>query len=239
MPFRRLPNSVDTLDKAMIALRDKMSTNPTSLPFSDALSTRFQAFAPGFVQKVVDSQSLLQDQGKATVNAVASQEKLAMIESHFIQVFNFRIARGESPATDRAFYKIDFDDDTVPKLTSKADVKLWAGQLTLGEAKRVSKGGAPMVDPSATLLQNASNDYTAKLKIQSDFKTSYDKIQEELAAMLEEGLELIRDIWDEIEFTYHKEKPPSMRRKSMEWGVVYVLRPDEQAEEGVLPAEGV
>lgn len=235
MPYRRLPKSIDSLNNAIIALKSKIDSNEDNLPFSEASLLLFQNFEPFFMQTVIDVQSILNEQGKATADANISRSRLLMVVSHFIQVFNFNVARGEFLSTDRAYYKIDINDNTVPYIGSKSSLLLWARHLILGEERRINEGGVPMNNPSISLVEQALNDYTEKYKIQSDYKTSYDIKQEELSAMFHKGLEIIREIWDEIEFTYHRDSYPSLRRKCMEWGIVYLLRPKEKLEDNILP----
>jgi hypothetical protein len=43
--------------------------------------------------------------------------------------------------------------------------------------------------------------------------------------MREEVDDLIRDIWDELDFAFRKEPAPSKRRRLREWGVAFESRP--------------
>ena len=44
------------------------------------------------------------------------------------------------------------------------------------------------------------------------------------------GDDLVRDIWDELEFSHRKDSPAARRRRCREWGVVYRERRKEISE---------
>jgi len=111
-------------------------------------------------------------------------------------------------------------------------------RLIKGEAKRIAAGGMPMTNPDIAEVQTAYNAFIVEHNKQSTAKDKYDSEQEDVEDMRPETDEFIlHDLWDEIEFTFRKEEPSSLRRKAREWGVVYVSRPEEEPEEGILPAE--
>uniref|UniRef100_UPI003569B6B0 hypothetical protein n=1 Tax=Draconibacterium sp. TaxID=1965318 RepID=UPI003569B6B0 len=69
---------------------------------------------------------------------------------------------------------------------------------------------------------------------QSAEKQAFDAENKDVLDMLPEIDELIRDIYDEVEFYYRKETPPNRRKLAREWGVSYVSRPGEEPEDEVV-----
>ena len=64
---------------------------------------------------------------------------------------------------------------------------------------------------------------------QSTKKDALNAEQEDVAALRPTVDLLVRDIWDEVEFTFRHDAPSSLRAKAREYGVVYASRPGELA----------
>ena len=77
------------------------------------------------------------------------------------------------------------------------------------------------VSAAATALQNNEN-------LQSTAKDAFDLAQEAVADQRPTVDDLIKDLWDTIEFNLRNEEASSLRRKAREWGVVY--DDDDEAE---------
>jgi hypothetical protein len=237
MPFRFLPNSDPTRIAALDAAATKASGVPAAdLPYPADVATRLGTLRSQFKQEAGEAAVALSEQTQATAEANIDFLALEMVVRHFIQVFNLAVDRGLYPASARAYYKLDVASGNVPPMDSQSAVTTWASDLIEGEAKRVAVAGAPMSHPSAANVQTALTAYGASSKNQSDAKDDYDDEQGQVAALRPAVDELIVDLWDEIEHTYRKLDGPGKRRKSREWGVVYVPRPGEEPEEELPPA---
>lgn len=238
MPSRRLPNTDDGRLSAMRAAKNKAeSTSATDLAFSAETLKRLDDFLPLFRQEMNERGEALSGQAESTGEKEQAQERAAMFISHFIQGFNHAVARGKYSAADRAYYQLHVNQEDLPELSSASDVTLWGKNLIDGEAARTAAGGEAMSNPTIAEVEVAYNDFVQKDQAQSAQKDEYDKEQEDVEAKRPEADDLVLDIWDEVEFTFRKDDPPSKRRKAREYGVVYVSRPGEEPEEGVLPAE--
>jgi|SRR3972149_3798440 len=237
MPYRKLPDTDEGRLKALQGAKNKADSLPGGAvrAFSDDTLAHLDAFLPNYNTQMQERGSALSVQSQASLDEDNAFDTCALFISHFIQVFNFGIERGVHPASARAFYQLDVNQEDLPRLTQESDVTLWGKNLIDGEAARVTAGGTPMQNPNIAQVTAKYNDWIAKSNLQSNKKDSYDKEQEDVAALREECDDLILDIWDEVEFTFRKDEAPSKRRKCREYGVVYVSRPGEEPEEGVLP----
>ena len=59
---------------------------------------------------------------------------------------------------------------------------------------------------------------------------SVDRESEDVERLRAEVADLVRDIWDELEFVHRKDSPAARRRRCREWGVVYRERRREISE---------
>jgi hypothetical protein len=150
-----------------------------------------------------------------------------MFISHFFQSFNNGVDRGMFPKDDRGFYQLPISSGAVPDLKSEEKIITWGDRIVAGDPLRVAAGGAPMAMPTAAEVTAELNAYKAENNIQSNLKGAYDQAQEAVAALRPETDSLILRMWNEIETAYSEEAAPSKRRKSREWGVVYIPSPGE------------
>ena len=86
------------------------------------------------------------------------------------------------------------------------------------------------VMPSAAEVSTALTAYEGELAFQTAAKDALDGEQEDVNALRPAADQLIKDIWDEVEFALRQLDPPSLRRRAREWGVTYALRPGEPEE---------
>ena len=236
MPFRQLPSTDAGRLQALNAAKTK-ADNSTAAQQAITAETRaaIDTLAPAFAKEVQERGTALSGQTAASAALTTAMDTLRTLVSHYFQVMNFAIGRGDIPASARAFYQLGVGEESVPALGQEADVDLWARRIADGEVARTAAGGVPMAMPSAAQVAAAHTDFTAKQKAQSTSKDAFDKEQGDVVNLRETVDEAVRDVWDEVEFTYRKEEAANLRRKAREWGVVYALRPGEPAETPPTP----
>ncbi len=229
---RRLPRTVDDVRRAFNMAERKVhaieNNGGEDVAFSKITLEKVRLFNPKFKTEVGERIDALENQTSVTSEKVAVRNQLVMNMSHFVQVLNQTIDRGIFKATDRNFYGIDTNDNSVPTLYNEADIEKWAMQFVEGDEKRVRKGGVPMGFPSANELKEKYNAFVALDEKQSDTKSKYDKEQEDVMNLMDEARFIVRNIWDEVEFAYRYEDASSKRRKCREYGVVYVSTNGEE-----------
>lgn len=253
MPVIDRPNTDAQRLQAMEAAKLKADVTPAaSLAFSADTLARLVAFLPNFNTQVQERGSALSAQAGVTTLADKAKTKLKLFISHFFQVFDFGIAREVYTADQRAHFQLDVNQEALPQLDTEQQIQLWAGRIVTGDAARTAAGGAAMTNPTAAQVEAEQATYVTAQGNQSVKKEAYDTEQEDVAALRPEADDIIADIWDEVEFTFRKDTPPSKRRKAREYGVVYrprtgeTLSPDDFSITGKvtdsntnLPIEGV
>ena len=239
MAKRKLPRSVADYLTATKAAKTKADAigDVTKIAFSAATYDRLNGFIPIFGTEVNERKEALVNQTNATAEKNQAYEKAAIYASQFFQVFNFGVYRGVFNETDRPFYGLDVNDGNTPVINSDSDLLLWGDNLIDGEAARIAAEGTPMSMPSAAEFETEFNKFKDLQIAQSQLKDQYDKEQEDVAALLDDADLLVRDIWDEVEFTFRHDAAASKRRKCREYGIVYVNDKNEVIIDPVEPVE--
>lgn len=182
----------------------------------------------------------LKKQAMITLTTQKENAKLvcSMYVSHFIQVFNFGVARGVYPADDRSFYSLDVANGFVPELRSEDDILLWSNRIVNGDAARVAAGGAAMSNPTAAEVHTKLTAFGSLRMPHSTASDAYDAALETLDALNPEADKVIKKVWDEVETFYNEEDPSSMRENARKWGVVYIRTGGSKTISGKVTRQG-
>jgi len=228
MPYRRLPNTDAARFKALtIALKKAKEIPPFQLAFSQATYRRILAFMPQFEKAMAQYKSTYSHQIKKNKEYLASLKKAKLYISHFVQVLNMAITRGEFPASTRIFFSIEEKDSRVPTLNTELSVIEWGDKIIRGEELRKMKGLTPVSNPSAAIVkvrfENFKDAYNFQKTLQKDNKRALDI----LGKLRDEADEIILAIWNEVEESYKNDTEKARRDKAIEYGLIYVYRKNE------------
>ncbi|MEO5714274.1 MAG: hypothetical protein ABIT37_12375 [Luteolibacter sp.] len=232
MPFRQLPASDSTRSQALGAgLKKSAAVTGTARLISADTATRLATFVPKWEKEVTERADALGKQTAVTTALNLAGDKLRTTVSHFIQVFQFGVARGVFSPSGRAVYDLSVNEETVPGIVSEADLLLWADRIIKGDVRRVASFSEPaMAMPSAADVSTGLTAYNTELTLQTAAKDSLESEQSDVNKLRPEADQLIRDVWDEVEFALRQLESPTLRRRAREWGVFYALRPGEPVE---------
>ena len=220
---RKLPDSDETRNLALSAAKTKKdSAPPTGIVLTPTTITRLDAMQPMYFSNMLARRKALAEQSTLTASVNAAKASAKMFISHFIHVFNFGVRRKVYPASDRAFYQLNVNSNTLPRLVTEAEIIAWGTHIADGDAMRIATGGAAMSNPTAAEVAAHANDFETKNITQSTLKDAYDIAQEAVSNSNPDADKLILRIWDEVETAFNDEPSASKRRKAREWGVVYV-----------------
>lgn len=233
MPYRRTPQSLSARLGALkdVSLKIKIVGEENVFLSTDVLKRLFS------LSTIIDKELTEQDeaygvQANASKQKIIAQTNLEKHISHFIQVFNMGSDRGVYQAGDRKMYHLEVENDTLPKLSSENDLTHWGKRIIQGDKKRMThKGRLAMVNPSADDVNKALAQFEDAKFSQESAKGEATKEHHEVIDLIPEIDDLIRDIWDEVEFHFRKEPSQEKRRLAREWGVVYVSRTGDVIEE--------
>ena len=154
MPYRRLPNTDASRLKAIKkALDMKMKTSSSDLAFSFLTVQKLQTLLPKFETSLLRRKESNTNHINLNKEFQQLKSKARLYLSHYIQVMNFMILRGELPKTDRNFFGIESFDKSLPPLISNNDLIKIGKIITEGDIKRQQSGGKIITNPTAAVVR--------------------------------------------------------------------------------------
>lgn len=220
---RILPQTYSSLYHALSLLDLELEgTGANNVPFSTASLERYKIYHSLFAEKYGNLCLYKQRQLKAGEGSKRARSELKMHVSHFVTNLNNAIMRGEMRRSERAGYDLDLNERAVPVMASQTNLIHWGKAIVQGEKGRVNNGGIPLFNPSIQQVDEKLQTYIDALQKHINGKEGYDLALEAVQHILKEGCTIIKDIWDEIEFTHRHDSPSSRRNKAANWGVRYV-----------------
>jgi len=158
---------------------------------------------------------------------VALMKKAKIYLSHFIQVVNMSIARGEQPEKIRSLYGMDIDEQKVPSLNTEKDLVDWGKKIIEGEAKRILNNQQPITNPTIAVVKVRYENFVDSYNHQKILQQNTQRMLNELDALRTRADEIILSIWNEVEASF-KDLPDDLKReKCTEYGITYVYRKNE------------
>lgn len=230
MPYRRLPNT----DKARLRALDHNSEmltrkGPQNVPYSENSINKIRTIFPKFKNAVLNLEAARKNQAKRNKEYIEMHRKARMYVSHYIQVMNFAISRGELKADIRKFYGTEEFENNLPPLSTDEAVLEWGKRIIEGDQKRVMNGGNPLYNPSIALVKVNYEKFSDAFHFQKNLVATSERgstLVHELRAEIDS---LILQLWNEIEEHYEKFPDAVKRSKAQKHGLVYVLRKNEKA----------
>ncbi|HDR90558.1 MAG TPA: hypothetical protein ENN63_13145 [Bacteroidetes bacterium] len=228
MPYRRLPNTDNARLRALkTALEKGRELPPFRLAFSQKTLQEISSFLPSFetgIQLNRQNYSRYVDYGKKYQQEL---KKARLYLSHFIQVMNMSIQRGELPESTREYFRLSPDEKTLPPLQSEDDVITWGERIIEGENQRIRKGLSPVTNPTMAMVRVWFEKFMEGYRFQKTMLQKQARSQTNLANLRSEADRIIVQVWNEVE-DHFRDLPDEMKReKAGEYGVTYVYRKNE------------
>lgn len=240
MPYRRLPNTDNSRLRAMYkALQMSDGIPPFKLSFSVGTHQEVKFFYPEFNQAIQLQKETLERQTKQNKNHQEKFKKARLYISHFIQVLNFSIIRGELPLETREIFGLDTDEKKLPQLNNEKDIVEWGEKLIEGEQLRLSKGLTPITNPNIARVKVHYEDYIKIHKNQIYLQGAYNNALKDISELRTRADDIIINIWNEVEKYYSHLPADEKRVMSEQFGVVYVYRKNERMNFNNLKLEPV
>jgi hypothetical protein len=205
-----------------------------NLPFSLAKLNKAKSQLVVFEGKLKLLQEINSFWKKGNIRYRSVTKKLRLYISHFIQVYNMAMTRGEFNADGRQFYNLPQSDNNVPKLLTDKQLMEWGKNLIEGERNRVFKGGPPMVNPT---IGNLKVHYDIFMDMYFEQQTKLDHFKRIKTQVIEEQNNvdnLIRQMWNEIEDFYRKLPVNKKIEECKNCGIIYYLRNNGNKKDKVL-----
>jgi hypothetical protein len=228
MPYRRLPNTdLARLRALRIAFEKGRELPPFRLAFSQSTFQKVQSNLHIFEGAVQESRQAfnLQVEKSKEYNRLLKILKLYM--SHFIQVINMAIARGDLVSSDRDFFGFGRNQSKVPLFSTENEVLEWGEKLIQGETLRLKKGLNPVTNPTMAVLKVRYEKYVEAYKYQKTLQKNLQRSQNKLIDIRKVIDGIITSVWNEVEDHYLDLADEMKRHNAKIYGVVYFYRKNE------------
>lgn len=225
MPYRRLPRT----DAARQASLQKAIDASNESHYSErVLSYKTLSEA----QRMLGTFTTLLTQYKQNVDSRVVSNKpykrhvnnARMYISHFIQVLDMCVIRGEIKAEKKALYQLSTTNHVVPDLTTEEDLLKWGKNIIQGENERIRQGGIPIYNPPITKVQVYYDIFKEHQITQSLHKKSVNRTYADIDELRKQADAIILDIWNQVE-AYFADRLPYDRLQNCErYGMKFYYR---------------
>ena len=228
MPYRRLPNTDEARLRALkSAFTKAKELPPFQLAFTQSTYQQVQSFLPLFEKVIHEHRFNSTAQIKRGKEYQQQLRKTRMYISHFIQVMNMAVMRGEMPLSTRSFYGMGENDQRIPSMTTEAEVLEWGERIIKGESERMKKGLSPVTNPTIAKVKVWYDTFVNLQHSQKTGKKTNARYLNELSDLRKTADEIITKVWNEVEAKYKDLPEEDRRQKAVEYGLVYVFRKNE------------
>lgn len=233
MPYRRLPNTDAARHKALTRANEKgRELPPFKLAYSQSTLQRIRSFLPAFEKAMYEAKQAYSNQVSRNKGYLKVQKKAKLYISHYIQVVNMAIQRGDLPENERNYFGMREDSHKIPILNSESDLIKWGEKLIHGENLRKTKALSPITNPTIAVVRVRYEQFLDAYKFQKTLQKNYLRSQEHLASMRSEADGIILNVWNEVEKTFSDLPDDEKRLHARDYGLAYVFRKTELKKSG-------
>ena len=199
MPYRRLPKT----DQARLHALQRAVQQAANAPYNEqAINYRTLSEAQRFLMQYENqvAQYHANFDSKVTANRQYRHRvrNARMYISHFIQVLNLAVIRGEIKRSQKELYKLDPKSNALPDLTTEEGLIEWGQNIIDGEQQRTAAGGFPIYNPAINKVkvhyEMFKEDYTSHLL----HKKTHSRVFEDTEMLRKQVDEIILSISDQV-----------------------------------------
>jgi len=228
MPYRRLPNTDQArLTALQTAVQRASEADFTEQVINYHVLSQAQSFLMQFENIMRQYHENFTMRVKANKQYRHTVSNARMYISHFIQVLNLAVIRGEIKRSQKELYKLDPETNILPDLSSEEDLLVWGQNIIDGEQERIAQGGFPIYNPAINKVKVHYDIFKEQQFNQQVHQKSNTRMVENLQPMREKADAIILELWNQIEAYYKNELPYARLRKCQTYGVIYYYRNGE------------
>ena len=229
MPYRRLPNTDQARLRALrtaILQSDRQNYGELVVPYK--IIHEAKTYLSIFEKQLVQYQQTLESQVSANKRYQQIVHNARLYISHFIQVFNLAVIRGDIKKDHKLFYQLDPDIHNVPDLSTEAALIHWGKCIIDGENERIRNGGLPIYNPAIAKVKVHYEVFKEYKSTQKIHQNTTNRNWEELVSLREKGDQIILNIWNQVELKFRNENPFTRVEKCIQFGIIYYYRKGEK-----------
>lgn len=229
MPYRRLPNT----DQARLrALKTAVQRAAESDFTEQVLPYRLSTEAENCLLKYENIVSQYQANFDNKVDANKKYKKIVqntrMYISHFIQVLNFAVIRGEIKRDQKRLYHLSESNFSLPDLSTEENLLLWGKNIIEGETARMGQGGIPINCPAINKVKVHYDLFKEYQMNQTMHRLSAVRLADDVEKLREEADRIILQIWNTVEERFSSCLPYERLRACESYGLKFYYRPREE-----------
>lgn len=229
MPYRRLPNT----DQARLTALQTAVQRASEADFTEQVLNyhtlaEAQTFLMQFECVMRQYHANFTDRVNTNKQYRHIVQNARMYISHFIQVLNLAVVRGEIKRNQKELYKLDPETNILPDLSSEEDLLVWGQNIIDGEQQRTSMGGFPIYNPAINKVKVHYDIFKEQQYTQQLHQKSDSRVTENMLDLRTKADAIILNMWNEIENYYKQELPYARMRKCQNYGVIYYYRNGEK-----------
>ena len=229
MPYRRLPNT----DQARLSALQMAVQRASEADFTEqVLQYKTLCDARRFLMQFENTVMQYHENFRTKVSANKNYRRVVqnarMYISHFIQVLNLAVIRGEVKAEQKELYQLDPHNHIVPDLSSEEDLLVWGDNIIQGEQKRTSMGGFPIYNPAIAKVKVHYDIFKEEQMSHTLHKKVTSRVMGDVESQRKQADAIILTIWNEVEDYYKDLLPYDKLCHCKNYGVIYYYRPTEK-----------
>jgi len=228
MPYRRLPNTDQSRLRSLrvvIQQEDNSAFNERIVNFKTILEAR--NFLTVFEKQLLQYQQTLENQVNANKRYQQIIHNARLYISHFIQVFNLAVIRGDIKKEHKQFYQLNPEIHNVPDLSTEQALLHWGKCIIDGENERIRHGGLPIYNPAIAKVKVHYEVFKEYKSTQKIHQNATNRNWEELDNLRKRGDDVILSIWNQVEAKFADLSPYERLEKCRQYGLIYYYRKGE------------
>lgn len=228
MPYRRLPKTDQArLHALQKALRQAESAAFNDLAINYKTRTEAQRLLMQYENQVAQYHANFDSKVSANRQYRHRVHNARMYVSHFIQVLNLAVIRGEIKRSQKELYGLNPKSNALPDLTTEEGLLEWGQHVIDGEMKRIAAGGFAIYNPSINKVKVHYDMFKEDYTSHQLHKKTHSRVFEDTETLRKQVDAIILDIWDQVETFYKDELPYAKLQKCQAYGMIYYYRTGE------------
>ena len=228
MPYRRLPKTDQArLHALQKALRQAESAAFNDLAINYKTRTEAQRLLMQYENQVAQYHANFDSKVSANRQYRHRVHNARMYVSHFIQVLNLAVIRGEIKRSQKELYGLNPKSNALPDLTTEEGLLEWGQHVIDGEMKRTAAGGFAIYNPSINKVKVHYDMFKEDYTSHQLHKKTHSRVFEDTETLRKQVDAIILDIWDQVETFYKDELPYAKLQKCQAYGMIYYYRTGE------------
>jgi hypothetical protein len=228
MPYRRLPKT----DQARLHALQRAVQQAANAPYNEqAINYRTlseaQRFLMQFENQVAQYHANFDSKVSANRQYRHRVRNARMYISHFIQVLNLAVVRGEIKRNQKELYKLNPKSNALPDLTTEEGLLEWGQNIIDGENQRIAAGGFAIYNPTINKVKVHYEMFKEDYTNHQLHKKTHSRVFEDTETLRKQADTIILSIWDQVESFYKDELPYAKLQKCQAYGMIYYYRTGE------------